>query len=273
MSKKRRFITTGIVLPLVIIALVCWRNLVRQTELTERGYTPVFNAAGNNIVYVVHCVQRKEKFIYLPIVPIEGPSWTDKWATDMWSEVRETNLTSRETKTLIKARGGRWRLDLRATRGDTLVFMNHNRTQKRYYRWESGERFTPPPGADTVELKIQGETCIFQWIPAILRGRDLPIQDYWRQITPPTGETVRKLERDTGAFSDGKMWYGQPDPANARFVFLRASSDVGGDIWIADIVETRVTVGGALNPVSIYRHYTLKDARVIVDLQNGRNKN
>ena len=73
MSKKLLFLTIGITL-LAVILLTCKVNLVREIELTEYGHTPVFDASGNRIIYVVDCRQRKEKFIYLLTVRIHTRS-------------------------------------------------------------------------------------------------------------------------------------------------------------------------------------------------------
>ena len=176
------------------------------------------------------------------------------------------------------------RVDLRCTRGNTVALNHIGGTRAKCYRFDSGEECPCAAEVDRIELEIKGEQCIFarESPPSVPGG---PSKTRWRQAEPPTGQTERILERDTGVFVEGDRYvspnlYGHPDAAKSQFVFVQRgqptsafSQEMGGDIWIADIVGIEVEIGFMDYQRFVHRRFKLRDPRLLVDLKNGSNRN
>lgn len=272
MVKRQLLFMAGCALGLMLFG--CAVRLRPEVTRTELGYTPVFDTDGSSIAYVVRVSERRENFIYLLLPNADSPTWTDQY----WGELRQTELASRTTKTLADEISDSARVDGFSTQRNLIALGDVDPHRPlTHYRFDSGERGLASTEPSYMELEIQERKTVFRRESESPEGDEM-VRVCWREVAP-AGSEGRVLAPDRGAFVDGEKYvgsskYGDADTRNHRFVYIARedamsgmSPDMGGDIWIADIVGLEITSSTR----SVYRTFKLTNPRLIVDLKNGWN--
>ncbi|MHC4199839.1 MAG: hypothetical protein ACYSU0_07595 [Planctomycetota bacterium] len=236
-----------------------------RSRRREVGFTPVFNRHGTHVVYIVRIATYRGG-LQPRLLP---GSW----------EVRETEIATGETRTLIKRDSGKARIQ-GASRADDAFWLRYSYGANPLdcYRFHTGEAVSLPDSGKRRTLHHEGEEYVFEW--TLVSG-----ENSFRWIGGKKGEEdgyVLLPDAGVGSPTTKALLRGTYDPVKRQFVFnfqepshFSSTPGIGGDIWIADAklepIQTGHISASGFDWKLLQRRFKLSNARILVDLENGYN--
>lgn len=256
-AKHRAFLPFLVFLWAAVLLRVFWA-LALGFEKWEFAKTPTFNAQGTHVAYVVEIFTKRP-------TELRSEGW----------EVRETNIETRETKTLVKGDSGTASIAGGSSDDNTFMlgmFGYVGCPGFECYEFHTGKK-VPLTESNTKRTRIhEGKEHVFRW-------KRVPGHHAlaWVNEVEEEGRNY-EIGRDNGADPYRNILItGEYAPTQSKFVFSRGTSTDEGDIWIADAelkrtVEQPRSWGGKADRWFIEREVNLSDPRVLIDLRNGHNR-